>query len=746
MLIESVVTTEQISRESGQELKSKTDNDLVLMFFDSAFYRRANDDLKDVEELIEHFLTVGWRESRDPAPWFSVEKYLKQNEDVRRAGGNPFIHYLRFGRSENRPIARSEAANRLDAIPITDVDDHDKEACILARCRALIPVDWYWSTYPDVAEAGIEPVEHYLSTGWKNGRTSNPLFDEHWYGLTYMQGLRGLMPPLRHYVETGISEGYRFNFATDPAFIRRNNNLAPTQCAMLFLMNNPETDQLSSWFSRQNYLKLNKDLVSPNPEMHYCYQGLLEGRRIGADCRVVETTPANVRKPETNPHQELVWSFEKEDKHYIVIRSVIPHLVIKQIEEQALLEPQLYAIGRDAIPNLPQYYSADIDRRSLIDYKKLLRDVPRHQDAIIVLPRLQLGGAERYAANLAWGLRQNGLRDCTVVTTDAWESDDRAALPLELFNGMAGCQLASLHEAIRRHWSPELVLALLMLRAEPSHLFVINSDLALRMLRDFGKPLSSTTKLYATFFSESPDAKGAPYSVRYLKDVIPHAQIISDNQAALDTWLSRSSAALSDRFRLLPSLVSEPGQREFDARRRRREASSRHQPAAIWYSRWEPFKAPEVLCRIAEARPRLTIDAFGSTDGTFDKRALPRNLRHLGVSQGLNRIDTTAYDLFIFTSRFEGMPNAVLEMAMAGVPIIASDVGGLRECFGNGEIVLVSMEGSDAEIAERFLRGVDQLLRETPAERSGRITAARRAVEKRHGPEVFLAELAKLVQ
>src|SRR5206468_836762 len=40
---------------------------------------------------------------------------------------------------------------------------------------------WYLAVNPDVAEAGLDPVEHYVSAGWREGRDPHPLFDTDWY-------------------------------------------------------------------------------------------------------------------------------------------------------------------------------------------------------------------------------------------------------------------------------------------------------------------------------------------------------------------------------------------------------------------------------------------------------------------------------------------------------------------------------------------------------------------------------------
>ena len=50
---------------------------------DGTFYRAVNPDLADANvDPIRHYADIGWREGRDPAPWFSSEDYLKTNPDI----------------------------------------------------------------------------------------------------------------------------------------------------------------------------------------------------------------------------------------------------------------------------------------------------------------------------------------------------------------------------------------------------------------------------------------------------------------------------------------------------------------------------------------------------------------------------------------------------------------------------------------------------------------------------------------
>jgi len=71
--------------------------------FDPLYYRSKYPDL-DIEkdELLMHYLTVGWREGRNPSPAFDTVFYLESNADVLTTGVSPLLHYFCYGTSEGR--------------------------------------------------------------------------------------------------------------------------------------------------------------------------------------------------------------------------------------------------------------------------------------------------------------------------------------------------------------------------------------------------------------------------------------------------------------------------------------------------------------------------------------------------------------------------------------------------------------------------------------------------------------------
>jgi hypothetical protein len=72
---------------------------------------------------------------------------------------------------------------------------------------SLFDRDWYLRTYPDVARAGVDPADHYLDTGWREGRDPGPEFATSGYLKANADVARLGVNPLLHFIEFGHAEG-----------------------------------------------------------------------------------------------------------------------------------------------------------------------------------------------------------------------------------------------------------------------------------------------------------------------------------------------------------------------------------------------------------------------------------------------------------------------------------------------------------------------------------------------------------
>jgi hypothetical protein len=310
----------------------------VRAAFDDAFYGAENPDVvQSGLAPYDHFMTYGWREGRDPVPWFSIDRYLALNPDVAAAGVNPFVHHVLYGRSEGRPTQAEAGLSRK-----TDLDP-DLETAV----EALFDAAWYARTNPDVSAVGLEPFQHFMQAGWREKRDPAP-----WFSIpAYLEANPDVAAaggnPFVHYVQLGRDEdrslGSRplarngmpaaagaghdpLREAFDPAFYRASNpqlDLGETDPFDHFMHSGwREGRDPNADFSVAKYLQLNPDVevADANPFWHYILYGRAEGRPTahGFDFRndILRNTPPfeghlqDLRRGSPEPPADPVGAFE----------------------------------------------------------------------------------------------------------------------------------------------------------------------------------------------------------------------------------------------------------------------------------------------------------------------------------------------------------------------------------------------------------------------------------------------------
>ncbi|HID76995.1 MAG TPA: glycosyltransferase [Planctomycetaceae bacterium] len=117
----------------------------------------------------------------------------------------------------------------------------------------------------------------------------------------------------------------------------------------------------------------------------------------------------------------------------------------------------------------------------------------------------------------------------------------------------------------------------------------------------------------------------------------------------------------------------------------------RSSPVVTFVGRLEPQKGPEWLVRNApswlEQLPACHLLLVG--DGP-QRRRLERIRRRLGIAQRVHLLGwrpdvpeiLAASHLVVLPSRWEGMPNVILEAMATGRPVLATDVEGVQELLG----------------------------------------------------------------
>lgn len=155
----------------------------------------------------------------------------------------------------------------------------------------------------------------------------------------------------------------------------------------------------------------------------------------------------------------------------------------------------------------------------------------------------------------------------------------------------------------------------------------------------------------------------------------------------------------------------------------------------VWFAagRLEAVKDYTTMLRAFAETPesgRLVIAGTGAMEGELRSLSaevgIGDRVRFLGFEPNVRRWMQAA-DAFVLSSRWEGLPMALIEAAACGLPAVATDVPGTREVVKDGETGWLARAGAAASLAEKMQR----IMRSRPEERRAMGATARQlAIER----------------
>ena len=184
---------------------------------------RGNHDVWNAHVDADQHYHVRWHEWRDPSAFFDTAFYLSVYPDVKASGIDPLVPVRPAGWEEGRvPSLSFDPANICAPIPMSRprasirsrISWHYRRpggppAIHASRAGRANGFDYayYLQHYPDVAAAHVDPLQHFQSLGWHEGRNPNALFDTSGYLATYGDVAAAGINPLDHYHLYGWTEG-----------------------------------------------------------------------------------------------------------------------------------------------------------------------------------------------------------------------------------------------------------------------------------------------------------------------------------------------------------------------------------------------------------------------------------------------------------------------------------------------------------------------------------------------------------
>jgi glycosyltransferase involved in cell wall biosynthesis len=501
---------------------------------------------------------------------------------------------------------------------------------------------------------------------------------------------------------------------------------------------------ISAHFDPAWYRETYPDIAAADvdPLSHWLDIGWEEGRHLGLDLLVRSGTAAE--QTSSGAWQHFTWHGESFALKY----GRIPEAVLDQIKAQARHDPAILAAGSEALPLLPQMESGDLLARSGIDVHSILSFMTERPEVVVMMPRLTVGGAEKYASDVVAALVNKGHTGIWVIVTEQTTVSAGDWTSRAIIAPLQSAKIIFWQDVCGPSYRNPAVLARFMNVLRPAAIMAVNSRHGLDMIVKFGRGLSQYSRLYCTYLSHDLEGLSAPFGVRFPRYTAPFATALTDNGPMEAFLRNRYGEIPGPGIAVLPPRLSAPtADTVFAERLNARAKRSIEAPRRwVWVSRIEKFKGTEILAALVNARPNDRFDLFGPLERPLNQLGLDKpSIIHRGVLEDVTNADFGSYDGFLLTNLFEGMPDIVLEMSQHAIPMILADVSGLRDTFDDTAAMFVQHTGDPHGTALSFSSALDRVASLSPQEITTMLVAARHQSLERHAPEVHASRALKLL-
>jgi glycosyltransferase involved in cell wall biosynthesis len=610
--------------------------------FDRGFYLSQNEDVAASKiDPVKHYLVHGAFEGRNPNSNFDSAAYLRKYPDVAAAGLNPLVHYIRFGEAEGRTAAPDAArvpdgrgcppeitkAARSAKQPVGNTRQSDRKK---VADSGLFDATYYLDTYKDIAAGKIDPLDHFIDHGWREGRRPNPNFDLEWYADQCPDVLKAGINPVVHYIDHGKAGGFE---------------------------------------------------SGPNPVIFEA------ARRMIAEAGAIE-----------------------------------PGILL----DNKLLEPESLYINHS-------------NRGSpvLRAWQKLFASLERPFDYVVAIPWLVKGGADLAACNaVRAAIEKHGQHSTLLLLTD----HDRREAEYWLPAGTNIRVISDYDKALSRSDRAKIV-EMLITAMRPKAVLNVNSGALWEATAKKGNALSSATDIYAYLFCRDylPDGRAAGYSDSHFREALPYLKrVYFDNTAFRNELVDQYGAPPSLQTKM--TTLRQPMSTEAD---RDHQGGPAKRDAVVWAGRFCEQKNVDLLIEIAKQAHEFSFDVFGYGDDAWTGKleaaaATLSNLRLMGPFSSTSNLPLEDYNAFLFTSLWEGLPLTLADIALTGIPIVASSVGGVPELVTDETGWCVSNYRS----AEGYIRALEEI-KTQPSSATKKGIAMRAHVRDTHSWSQFYSAICE---
>lgn len=406
------------------------------------------------------------------------------------------------------------------------------------------------------------------------------------------------------------------------------------------------------------------------PLHHYLSEGRAKGQitaqfdRFEELAAMLGLTPLAVQTALQDRHADLVERLEYGTLGDMVARAAAFEPLV------AATWPHVRQVG------LPPFQGNVIVDRTVAVYALAQAAQMRGARRIIVVNRARWGGARRMEGHIAHALAATGsAEDVMLISTDK----QGALPPGRLPEGVRHVDFAALVGNLEGD-EAQRVLVQFLRSLSPEVVFNINSGLLWQALVPYGRALRASTRLIGCLFCNEQTPLGHPAGYP-LSQVYRHFEllqaIVTDSHALADELRGRHM--LPPEMACKIQVLSAPVDATLPQVAPAKKTGLR--PQVFWAGRFDAQKRVDLVYAIARARPDIDIRMWGApVMGQMSALpARPHNVMHEGTYAHFSDLPLDEADVWLYTSAWDGVPSMVLEVAMTGLPIVGSNVGGTAE-------------------------------------------------------------------
>ena len=365
---------------------------------------------------------------------------------------------------------------------------------------------------------------------------------------------------------------------------------------------------------------------------------------------------------------------------------------------------------------------------------------------VLITTGLAVAGAENQVFQLATCLKQRGWEPVIIslIPPRAWVRDlEELGIPV-ISLGMKGVQ------SVPRAWV-QLIGFLRYFRPDVVHAHMFHANLLARLARLVALVPVLVCTAHSTY--EAPAQASQPRERTWRE----WAYRLTDPLCDLTTQVSQSGleryvkvkAVPRKKIRVVPNGVDtdcfrpDPGTR----RELRKELGWEHRFVWISVGRFEAPKNHrtliEALALLEQETGLLVLIGDGNMRNEIEELTFTLGITSrvcfLGVRKDIPQLMNAA-DAYVMSSRWEGLPMSLLEAQACGLPVVATNVGGVPEIVRNGITGVLTPAGNPLALAS----AMRTLMEASPASRKAMGLAARQRVLNQFSLEQVVSQWENL--